>query len=121
MDNGAGLRLTTARYYTPSGSIQATALPDIVASPTSRGDEKEDDQDKKPKYLREKDLKHHIGNGLKDDVTQKEEKPKTEEKPKSKAKTQTTKEKSEPEDMSKDQQLSTALTLLKGLNVFGKK
>ena len=127
MDSGAGLRLTTARYYTPSGrSIQATGIaPDIiVASPTSmsvEADEKEDEQDKKPKYLREKDLKHHIGNGLKEDLSQKEEKPKPEEKPKTKAKTPTSKEKVEPEDLSKDQQLSTALTLLKGLNVFGKK
>ena len=84
-------------------------------------DEKEDEQDKKPKYLREKDLKHHIGNGLKEDVTQKEEKPKPEEKPKSKVKAPTSKEKPETEDLSKDQQLNTALTLLKGLNVFGKK
>lgn len=127
MDSGAGLRLTTARYYTPSGrSIQATGItPDIiVASPTSlsvEADDKDEEQDKKPKYLREKDLKHHIGNGLKDDVTQKDEKPKTEEKPKPRVKTPTSKEKSEPEDLSKDQQLNTALTLLKGLSVFGKK
>jgi carboxyl-terminal processing protease len=127
MDSGAGLRLTTARYYAASGrSIQATGItPDIIvpspASLTVEHDEKEDEQEKKPKYLREKDLKHHIGNGLNDDVTQKEEKPKPEEKPKTKVKTPVSKEKQEAEDISKDQQLSTALTLLKGLNVFGKK
>ncbi len=129
MDSGAGLRLTTARYYTPSGrSIQATGItPDIiVASPTNQSveaDDKDDDQDKKPKYLREKDLKHHIGNGLKEDVTQKDEKAKPEEKPKTKGKSPATKEKPQPDDLdlSKDQQLNTALTLLKGLNVFGKK
>ncbi len=127
MDSGAGLRLTTARYYTPSGrSIQATGItPDvIVASPTNQSvetDEKDEDQGKKPKYLREKDLKHHIGNGLNEEPTQKEEKPKTEEKQKTKGKAPTNKEKSEPEDLSKDLQLDTALTLLKGLNVFGKK
>jgi carboxyl-terminal processing protease len=127
MDSGAGLRLTTARYYTPSGrSIQATGItPDIIvpspASLTVEHDEKEDEQEKKPKYLREKDLKHHIGNGLNEEVTQKEEKPKPEEKPKTKVKTPVSKEKQEAEDISKDQQLSTALTLLKGLNVFGKK
>ena len=129
MDNGAGLRLTTARYYTPSGrSIQATGItPDIVVpSPTNtsvENDDKADDQDKKPKYLREKDLQHHISNGLNEDTTQKEEKPKTGEKPKVKGKTPTpaTKEKAQPEDLSKDQQLNTALTLLKGLNIFGRK
>lgn len=129
MDNGAGLRLTTARYYTPSGrSIQATGItPDIVVpSPTNtsvENDDKADDQDKKPKYLREKDLQHHISNGLNEDTTQKEEKPKTGEKPKVKGKTPppATKEKVQPEDLSKDQQLNTALTLLKGLNIFGRK
>ncbi len=129
MDNGAGLRLTTARYYTPSGrSIQATGItPDIVVpSPTNtsvENDDKADDQDKKPKYLREKDLQHHISNGLNEDTTQKEEKPKTGEKPKVKDKTPppATKEKVQPEDLNKDQQLNTALTLLKGLNIFGRK
>jgi len=127
MDSGAGLRLTTARYYTPSGrSIQATGItPDIiVASPTSlsvEADDKDEEQDKKPKYLREKDLKHHIGNGLNEEVKQKEEKPKPEEKPKTKEKTPATKDKQQSEDLSKDLQLNTALTLLKGLNVFGKK
>ena len=130
MDNGAGLRLTTARYYTPSGrSIQATGItPDIVVpSPTNmsvEADDKEDEQAKKPKYLREKDLKHHIGNGLNDDMTQKEEKPTPEEKPKTKGKAPASKSTEKPEqpmDLSKDQQLSTALTLLKGLNVFGKR
>jgi carboxyl-terminal processing protease len=127
MDSGAGLRLTTARYYTPSGrSIQATGItPDIiVASPTSmsvEADDKDEEQNKKPKYLREKDLKHHIGNGLNEEVPQKEEKPKPEEKPKAKEKAPTTKEKPQSEELSKDLQLNTALTLLKGLNVFGKK
>ena len=128
MDSGAGIRLTTARYYTPSGrSIQATGItPDIIVpSATAQSvesEEKENDQDKKPKYLREKDLKHHIGNGLNEDVTKKEEKPKTEAKPKAKEKAPATEEKEQPEDdLSKDQQLNTALTLLKGLNVFGKK
>jgi len=127
MDSGAGLRLTTARYYTPSGrSIQATGItPDIiVASPTNlsvEADDKDEEQDKKPKYLREKDLKHHIGNGLNEEVKQKEEKPKPEEKPKTKEKTPATKDKQQSDDLSKDLQLNTALTLLKGLNVFGKK
>ncbi|MFA7382641.1 MAG: S41 family peptidase [Desulfurivibrionaceae bacterium] len=128
MDNGAGLRLTTARYYTPSGrSIQATGItPDIIVpSPTTLAvehDAKEEESDKKPKYLREKDLKHHIGNGLKEETPQKEEKPKTEEKPKPQEQAAPeVKEAPQPEDLSKDQQLNTALTLLKGLNVLGKK
>ncbi|OGQ88114.1 MAG: peptidase S41 [Deltaproteobacteria bacterium RIFOXYD12_FULL_56_24] len=128
MESGAGLRLTTARYYTPSGrSIQATGItPDIIVpSPTTlsvESDAKEEESDKKPKYLREKDLKRHIGNGLKEEAPQKEERPKTEEKPKPQEQpAPEAKETQQPEDLSKDQQLNTALTLLKGLNVLGKK
>ena len=68
MPNGAGLRLTTARYYTPNGrSIQATGItPDIVI-PTEfvRKDaekKKNKDEEETPKFLREKDLKHHFEN-----------------------------------------------------------
>ncbi|OGR00123.1 MAG: peptidase S41 [Deltaproteobacteria bacterium RIFOXYD12_FULL_55_16] len=128
MENGAGLKLTTARYYTPSGrSIQAKGItPDIVVpSPiylTVENDDKDDEQGKKPKYLREQDLKRHIGNGLNEEVPQQDENTKTEEKPKPQGKTSpVTKEKPQFDDPSKDQQLNTALTLLKGLNVLGKK
>jgi carboxyl-terminal processing protease len=130
MDSGAGIRLTTARYYTPNGrSIQATGItPDIIVpSPTIQSvesDEKENGQDKKPRFLREKDLKHHLGNGLDEDVTKKENEPKPEAKPETKEEVSISvvEEKEQPEDdLSKDQQLNTALTLLKGLNVFGKK
>ncbi|MBF0529138.1 MAG: S41 family peptidase [Deltaproteobacteria bacterium] len=53
LPDGSGLRLTTARYYTPSGrSIQATGIePDVVVpSRLSRPG----------KILREKDLDHHL-------------------------------------------------------------
>jgi carboxyl-terminal processing protease len=119
--------LTTARYYTPNGrSIQATGItPDVVVpSPTTlavENDNKGEEQSKKPKYLREQDLQHHIGNGLNEAVPPIDEKPKVEEKEKIKEKAPATKEKPQAEDLSKDQQLNTALTLLKGLNVFGKK
>ncbi|MFZ5774458.1 MAG: S41 family peptidase [Thermodesulfobacteriota bacterium] len=126
MDNGAGLRLTTARYYTPSGrSIQATGItPDIVVEATPvEGTEppaKEEKQDKKPKILREKDLKHHIGNGLDDGKTE-GTKPETKEKkeePKEKRQNQSLDEKPQAETEKEDKQLNTALMVLKGLSVF---
>ncbi|MEJ2365732.1 MAG: S41 family peptidase [Deltaproteobacteria bacterium] len=63
MPDGAGLRLTTALYYTPNGtSIQAKGItPDIVV-PSEVEEEKTTDE-QQPKFLREQDLKHHISNG----------------------------------------------------------
>ncbi|MDO9462561.1 MAG: S41 family peptidase, partial [Deltaproteobacteria bacterium] len=59
LDDGSGLRLTTALYYTPGGrSIQAKGItPDIiVAGQFNLHKEKM----KKIKILREKDVEHHI-------------------------------------------------------------
>jgi carboxyl-terminal processing protease len=62
LSDGAGLRLTTARYYTPKGgSIQNTGIePDIVVDPLPAG--------KKFQRLREKDLKGHLENEEKETV-----------------------------------------------------
>jgi len=59
MDNGAGIRLTTARYYTPNGrSIQAKGVtPDIYLpwrAPAADATAEED------WTVREKDLPHHL-------------------------------------------------------------
>lgn len=58
LSDGSGLRLTTARYYTPKGrSIQNTGIePDIVVNPLPGSD------GRKIKRLREKDLKGHLEN-----------------------------------------------------------
>jgi len=54
--NGAGIKLTTARYYTPSGrSIQAEGiLPDVVIEWT-------EDTPGEEGQLREADLERHLG------------------------------------------------------------
>jgi len=61
LDNGSGLRLTTARYYTPTGkSIQAKGIqPDIIVEDKI---ESEDNKSQKYHFLREKDLEHHFKN-----------------------------------------------------------
>lgn len=130
MENGAGLKLTTARYYTPSGrSIQATGIiPDIVVATVVSNqvdaDPKDEDQGKKPRFIREKDLRHHISNGTNEEAVTKDDKMKPEDKARTE-KTPTvetiTVDKNAADDHSKDQQLNTALNLLKGLNVLGKK
>jgi len=58
LEDGSALRLTTARYFTPKGrSIQAQGVsPDIVVSDLPRGNR----QEPTPRYLREKDLEHHL-------------------------------------------------------------
>jgi carboxyl-terminal processing protease len=138
MTNGAGLRLTTARYYTPNGiSIQAKGIIPDINVPTQIITKEPVQRVRKPKFIREKDLKHHIKNGdspdaqdtgkesedaeggddvaadeelvdnLSDEapITDKEEKPGD--------------EKSIKEELQKDNQLNSALMLLKGVNTFG--
>ena len=58
LSDGAGLRLTTAKYYTPKGkSIQNTGItPDIVLKPGAKNGSKEH------AVLREKDLERHLKN-----------------------------------------------------------
>lgn len=122
MDNGAGLRLTTARYYTPNDrSIQATGItPDIVV-PTELAEPQQDVKDgkdgkdkKKINFLREKDLKHHITNGNKENIEEETAPPQQEDTG------ATPEEPKKPGDIASDNQLNQALILLKGLAVFGK-
>lgn len=65
LDDRSGLKLTTARYYTPSGrSIQAKGItPDIVIKGKSL--KKGEPLEKEPKVLREKDLERHMGEDVK--------------------------------------------------------
>jgi carboxyl-terminal processing protease len=60
LDDNSGLKLTTARYYTPSGrSIQAKGItPDILIK--GRLVKKEGPLEKEPRILREKDLERHM-------------------------------------------------------------
>ena len=101
LGDGSGMRVTTARYFTPSGrSIQATGIePDIVVrnhTGTPKG------------HVREKDLTGHLENNqVKEDkdVSENEE----EEAPSMDI---------IPEDPAEDVQLMRAIDLLKGLELF---
>jgi carboxyl-terminal processing protease len=121
MNDGAGLRLTTAKYYTPSGkSIQAKGItPDIVV-PTQiiKINQKEKEKEtKKPQFIREKDLKHHFKN---DDEPDKVTKDNTEDKLKNEEKEKKEKAEKIKKDIENDRQLYTALMILKSLNVLKK-
>jgi carboxyl-terminal processing protease len=106
MNNGAALKITTARYFTPSGrSIQAEGIePDIKVEQLKISD----NGDAPVSRLREADLRDHLenGNGKKSDKKSKDEKASKKD------------GKSDEKDKLKtDYQLNEALNLLKGVNI----
>lgn len=75
LEDGSAVRLTTARYFTPNGrSIQAQGItPDIIVADAPPGSKRQ----MVPRFIREKDLEHHLKG---EDVKEKtEEKPKEDE------------------------------------------
>ncbi len=113
MPNGAGLRLTTARYYTPSGrSIQAKGIiPDVEVPfiPYTAATEKKKTL---PDFVREADLKNHI-------LNQNSGQADTKGKNNPQAETKNSKEqKAIDERLLKDNQLRNALNILKSLNLY---
>ena len=69
LSGGAGLRLTTAKYYTPKGtSIQNTGItPDIIVKLSAKNGIKEH------RVLREKDLEGHLKNEQKESIPEDKE------------------------------------------------
>lgn len=104
-EDGSALKLTTARYYTPKGkSIQAEGItPDITVEYIKPPEEKETEI-----IIRERDLKGHIrGENEKEQTETKEVKTKTI-------------SKRNFEDITKDNQLKSAVDLLKSWEIFSK-
>jgi carboxyl-terminal processing protease len=100
LGDGSGMRVTTARYFTPNGrSIQATGIePDIVVTNAGR---------KMAGHLtREKDLTGHLENNQVDE----NESPEEEDGPPALDII--------PENPAEDAQLQRAIDLLKGLDLF---
>ena len=113
LPDGSGLRLTTARYYTPAGrSIQATGIEPDVVVPSTFAD--------KVQIVREKDLDKHLTG-----ENEKSEQPKTKpEQPNNEEKTPAADQPAKPysemtleERLKVDPQLNKALELLKGNQV----
>jgi carboxyl-terminal processing protease len=121
LKDGSGLRLTTARYYTPNGrSIQAKGiLPDIIVKPSRPEEEKETVL---PKLPSEKDLERHLMD-LEKGVPKEKEKPKKEETKKEEIKKEEIKKEEIKKEETKDKkpvdnQLERALELLKSWEIF---
>jgi carboxyl-terminal processing protease len=126
LSDGSALRLTTARYYTPSGRvIQENGIePDIIVEMKpinefkKKNGKKEEPEEKTRlrRFLREKDLKKHLkgkssiegmdDNKAADKKTAKE--------------TEDSKVKGLHEDLKKDNQLQQAVSLLSGWEVMKK-
>ena len=119
LSNGAGMKLTTARYYTPSGrSIQAKGIvPDWLVTETADGD-------KRPSRTREADLAGHLSND-KDPSAEKAPVAKPEAKPAAKPDADKGAEEKPPVRLEygskEDFQYQQALNLLKGQPVKGEK
>jgi carboxyl-terminal processing protease len=117
MADGAGLRLTTARYYTPNGtSIQARGITPDVLVPKITAEEEE--SSKGPhEFFREKDLRHHLENGGNLQSTDEKPQPPTIDESNLISDKVTIAEETK-EKLKNDNQLNTALLVLKSLNVL---
>jgi carboxyl-terminal processing protease len=107
ISNGAALKITTARYFTPNGrSIQAYGIePDIIAEEARITKSETGDR------LREADLARHLENG--DEMAKPKQEPKKEDRKDDKKKDETGKA-----PAAEDYQLQEALNLLKGISFF---
>lgn len=100
LGDDSGLRLTTARYFTPAGiSIQARGIMPDISVPQQNGEAKPENHP-----LREKDLEHHF-QPLKNMQPEPEQGPADEQL---------------GEDVKSDYQLMRALDLLKGLDILSR-
>lgn len=120
LPGSAAIKLTTARYFTPSGrSIQAKGIvPDIVVEETANGSSS--------MRLREADLEKHLENNSDKETTQPvKTQSKAPAKPKNAPAKEEVDEPSEPPSRElaskKDYQFNQALNLLKGLQIMQNK
>ena len=114
MPGGAGLRLTTARYFTPNGrSIQATGIvPDVEVPFIPFVEPEEKKGSPLPMaVVREADLKNHI---LGSDEQERDATAHDRDKEKAKSQAYS----SAQDKLKKDNQLRTALNILKSLNLY---
>ena len=112
LQDGAGLRMTTARYFTPSGrSIQVKGIiPDVEVAYQPPAEKKNTESD--ISFRREEDLKNHFLN----DNLEKFEKS-AEEKPVS-INQQSQSAKEIAQKLNKDNQLRMALNIIKGVSLL---
>ena len=126
LTDGSALRLTTARYYTPSGRViqENGIVPDIIVEMPLPGEVKEEKDKKKEskektklrRFLREKDLKKHLKGKRSFDGVDNGEETETKNPEKKQEEAGNTLE----EELQKDRQLMTAVSLLEGWEIMRK-
>jgi carboxyl-terminal processing protease len=106
LDDGSGIRITTAKYYTPNGkSIQAKGItPDIIVEDKVTSDKER----KKIQFLKESDLERHL-TGEEGEAPPEEVKPKVKQEGKKEVEEETKKD---------DPPLEEAIRLLKSWSIF---
>jgi len=116
LEDGSALKLTTAKYFTPKGrSIQAEGIkPDIVVEMIRQADGPETAD---AHMLREKDLKGHIKGEREGEKMPPEKKP-AEVKDKDKDQSKDKDKGKEKTDLQRDNQLKSAVDILKSWEVF---
>src|SRR4030067_2023344 len=112
LSDGSGMRLTTAKYFTPKRtSIQNTGItPDIIVTPATAKDEMD------RKFIRERDLKKHLKNETINEEEDKVIEPAGKDKGEGDKMTEPAEEEVDVEKQ--DLQLQRAIDLLKGWNIF---
>jgi carboxyl-terminal processing protease len=115
LQDGAGLRMTTAHYFTPNGrSIQVKGItPDVEVEYISPEPSKDTDNIEKG-FTREKDLKNHFLNASPDVKTEKKKTESTV----TKDKENDDKRLDIAEKLKQDNQLQMALNILRGIILF---
>ncbi|PKN16283.1 MAG: peptidase S41, partial [Deltaproteobacteria bacterium HGW-Deltaproteobacteria-23] len=119
--DGYGMKITTALYYTPKGrSIQAKGItPDVIVAQSDLAKKTappvKEGEDEAKSDFREKDLLNHFKSDQEKEVPKKEEPPKAPETVK-----EPLRKPADPAapELANDYQLSRALEMLKGLDVF---
>ena len=120
LSDESGLRLTTARYFTPNGrSIQAKGItPDIIVERLELA--KEAENKKEGMHLREKDLENHFEVDGKDKGTSPKESKKDSVKEEKKEKSDKPVSTRPEDNLKSDYQVMRALDLLKGWEILNK-
>lgn len=124
VDDGAAVRLTTARYYTPSGrSIQAKGIAPDIEIDFEIPKEKKQEEKSAFHFMKEKDLEGHLENEKEHESQPLKNKTEDDDRTKENADSQKDTEVDEKEDnaaerLAKDNQLREALRILKAIYIF---